>query len=289
MEEQAVINIENVIDFIEKHLDEKIELDTVAAAVNYSKYHLHRMFADTTGMTVHDYVVRRQLTEAAKLLVFSEKTILEIAFICGYESQQAFTVAFKAMYKIPPAGYRARREFYPLLLRFALHRRVTDMEFSKSDVRLAEETDIPEWMELVRLAIDGYPHLNEADYLEKLNDCIKENRALVLRDGNIMVGIMAFSCNPGSIEFMGVHPQYRNRGIQKLFLDRLMEDYLPGREISTTTYRVSDKADTGYRDELKRLGFAEKELLMEFSYPTQKFVHPPCEKEDLMTDEQEEN
>lgn len=90
------------------------------------------------------------------------------------------------------------------------------MEFSKSDVRLAEEADIPERMELVRLAIDGYPHLNEADYLEKLNDCIKENRALVLGDGNIMAGIMAFFCNPGSIEFMGVHPQYRNRGIQKL-------------------------------------------------------------------------
>ena len=72
------------------------------------------MFTKTVGMTIHDYVVRRQLTEAAKLLVFSTKPIIEIAFICGYESQQAFTVAFKAMYKITPAEYRERQEFYPL-------------------------------------------------------------------------------------------------------------------------------------------------------------------------------
>ena len=36
-----------------------------------------------------------------------------------------------------------------------------------------------------------------------------------------------------------------------------------------------DKADTGYRKELKQLGFAEKELLIEFGYPTQRFVLPP--------------
>lgn len=275
MENQMIISLEKVIDFIENHLDGKLELDTVATAVHYSKYHLHRIFTDTVGMTIHDYVGRRQLTEAAKLLVFSEKTIIEIAFICGYESQQAFTTAFKSMYKIPPAEYRERREFYPLQLRFSLHRKVTDMELKKSDIRFAEISDIPEWIRLVRLVIDGYPHLDEADYLQKLNDSIKEKRALILKDMDTVIGIMAFSYDTGSIKFMGVHPQYRGSGIQKVFLDRLMKDFLPGREVSTTTFREYDKADTGYREELKQLGFAERELLVEFGYPTQRFVLPP--------------
>ena len=73
---------------------------------------------------------------------------------------------------------------------------------------------------------------------------------------------------------MGVHPQYRSYGIPKLFLDKLMNEYLPQQEISTTTYRENDKADTGYRNELKQLGFAERELLIEFGYPTQRFVLP---------------
>lgn len=275
MGNQSVISIEAVIDYIESHLDGKLELETVAEAVHYSKYHLHRLFTETVGMTIHDYVQRRQLTEAAKLLVFSDKPIIEIAFICGYESQQSFSLAFKAMYKSPPAEYREERSFYPLQLRFILHRRTTAMEFTIQDIRLAEKKDIVDWMNLMRLVIDGYPVMDEDDYLAKLEESIDEKRALVLREGDILIGAMAFTYSPGSIEFLGVHPQYRNRGLQKLFLDALLETYLPGQEISTTTFREQDKADTGHRDMLLQLGFAEKELLTEFGYPTQRFVLPP--------------
>lgn len=90
-------SVEEAINFIEKYLTEKLDLDIVADSVHYSKYHLHRMFTNTVGLTIHDYVQRRQLTEAAKLLVFSDKTILDIALNAGYESQQAFTDIFKAM------------------------------------------------------------------------------------------------------------------------------------------------------------------------------------------------
>lgn len=281
MGNQSVISIEAVIDYIESHLDGKLELETVAEAVHYSKYHLHRLFTETVGMTIHDYVQRRQLTEAAKLLVFSDKPIIEIAFICGYESQQSFSLAFKAMYKSPPAEYREERSFYPLQLRFILHRRTTAMEFTIQDIRLAEKKDIVDWMNLMWLVIDGYPVMDEDDYLAKLEESIDEKRALVLREGDILIGAMAFTYSPGSIEFLGVHPQYRNRGLQKVFLDALLEIYLPGQEISTTTFREQDKADTGHRDMLLQLGFAEKELLTEFGYPTQRFVLPPKKQEDI--------
>lgn len=272
MKKKSLIDIEAVISYIENNLDGKIELDTVARYVHYSKYYIHRMFTKTVGMTIHDYVVRRQLTEAAKLLVFSTKPIIEIAFICGYESQPAFTVAFKAMYKITPAEYRERQEFYPLQLRVTLHSKNVKISFSKSDIRLAKLEDISAWMELVRLVIDGYPNLNELEYIEKLKVCIEQRNALILEKQNTVIGVMAFSYDTGSIEFMGIHPQYRNKGIQKLFLDKLIEEYIPDREISMTTYRKHDRADTGYRNELMQLGFAERELLIEFGYPTQRFV-----------------
>ena len=281
MGNQSVISIAAVIDYIENHLDGKLELETVAEAVHYSKYHLHRLFTETVGMTIHGYVQRRQLTEAAKLLVFSDKPIIEIAFICGYESQQSFSLAFKAMYKSPPAEYREERSFYPLQLQFILHRKTTAMEFTIQDIRLAEKKDIVDWMNLMRLVIDGYPVMDEDDYLAKLEESIDEKRALVLREGDILIGAMAFTYSPGSIEFLGVHPQYRNRGLQKVFLDALLEIYLPGQEISTTTFREQDKADTGHRDMLLQLGFAEKELLTEFGYPTQRFVLPPKKQGDM--------
>lgn len=281
MGKKSIISIEAVIDFIENHLDGKLELETVAEAVHYSKYHLHRLFTETVGMTIHDYVQRRQLTEAAKLLIFSDKPIIEISFICGYESQQSFSMAFKSMYKSPPAEYREKQNFYPLQLRFTLHKEIADMEFTTQDICLAEKKDISDWMNLMWLVIDGYPMMDEGDYLAKLEESIAEKRALVLRDRNTLIGALTFTYSPGSIEFLGVHPQYRNRGLQKLFLDALLKTYLPGQEISTTTYREQDKADTGYRDMLLQIGFAEKELLTEFGYPTQRFVFLPKKQEDM--------
>ena len=110
------------IDFIEANLTERLNLDRIADAVHYSKYHLHRVFSDTVGLTVHEYMKRRQLTESAKLLVFSEKPIVDIALLSGYRSQQAFTSAFTAMYKMPPNMYRENERFYPLQLRFDFER-----------------------------------------------------------------------------------------------------------------------------------------------------------------------
>lgn len=281
MENQTVIHIETVIEYIEEHLNSKLELETVAEAAHYSKYHLHRVFRDTVGMTIHDYVQRRQMTEAAKLLVFSNKPIIEIAFLCGYESQQAFSSAFKSMYKAPPAEYRENQLFYPLQLRFMLQKNMPEAKLTKDDICLAERSDIPSWMSLMRLVIDGYPAMNEEDYLRYLAKAIDERRALVLRDQDVLIGVMAFSPDSGCIDFLGIHPQYRRRGIQKLFLDALLERYLPGKEICMTTYRAGDKADTGYREMLKHLGFAERELLVEFGYPTQRFVYSPEPEEDI--------
>lgn len=111
-------SIAAAVEYIESHLDEKVDLKLVADAVHYSKYHLHRIFSGTVGLTIHNYTQRRRLTEAAKLLAFSEKPIMEIALEAGYESQQAFTGAFTAMYKQPPRRYREGERFYPLQLPF---------------------------------------------------------------------------------------------------------------------------------------------------------------------------
>ena len=138
-------NITAVIDYIETHLQEKLDLETVAKAVHYSKYHLHRMFTGTVGLTIHDYVQRRQLTEAAKLLVLSDRPILEIALSAGYESQQSFTDIFKAMYKKSPNQYREEEEFYPLQLRYVLNENPTNLDEKEwqDKIVFATQEDIP--------------------------------------------------------------------------------------------------------------------------------------------------
>lgn len=277
MQNKSIDKIISAIDYIETHLSEKIDLDVVANAVHYSKYYLHRTFTSTVGITIHDYIQRRKLTEAGKLLVFSDKSILEIALIAGYESQQAFTNIFTAMYKQPPNKFRENEKFYPLQLKFEFKGRYRMLQNDKKpawEVTFASDKDIPCWMDLVRLVIDGFPHLNEEEYIQVLKHRIATKQALILKDGTLATGIMIFSYQNGSIDFMGTHPLYRKKGIPRAFLNKVMRELLKGKDISITTYREGDKADTGHRREIMELGFAEAELLVEYGYPTQRFIMP---------------
>lgn len=271
-------NIKNVIaaiDYIESNLHEKQNLETIAEALHYSKYHLHRMFTETVGLTIQTYIQRRRLTEAAKLLVFSDKPILEIALAAGYESQQSFTDSFRTMYKKSPNRYRREEEFYPLQLRYVLHENPANLDGEAclwQKIACATEEDIPEWMELVHFVVDGFLRLNEEQYLGQLREYIRNRRALILKAADTAVGIMAFHEMTGSVDFLGVHPQYREKRIAKAFCEKALHELVCAEAITVTTFREGDKADIGHRKTIKSLGFVEAELLVEFGYPTQKFI-----------------
>ena len=276
-----IINIMAAIDYIEQNLGEDLDLTAVSDALHFSKYHLHRSFRETVGITMHDYIQRRKLTEAAKLLAFSRKPLMEIALIAGYESQQAFTAIFKEMYKKTPLQFRDNEEFYPLQLRYVLTRTPPKAQYRpwENAITYAREEDIPRWMDLVRLIVDGFPGLYEEEYITKLRDAIRTRQALMLEDQRIIAGVMIFNQTAGAIEFLGIHPQYRQKGIARAFLQKAANDLRTDKEISITTFRKGDKADPGYRKALEAMGFAEAELLTEYGYPTQRMILPTSAEE----------
>ena len=108
--------IQDTIAYIDSHLDEGLEVEALARRAGYSKYHLSRMFMYVTGLGVHQYILRRRLTESARLLVSTEQSILDIALAVGYETQQSFAVRFKALYHCSPRAYRKKGVFCPLQL-----------------------------------------------------------------------------------------------------------------------------------------------------------------------------
>lgn len=105
--------VKSVIDYIEKNLDDELNLDNIAEKAGYSKFHLNRIFSKIVGETIYKYIQKRRLTEAARKLVYTDESIIDIALISGYESQQAFTLAFKKLYGSSPQIYRIKREFKP--------------------------------------------------------------------------------------------------------------------------------------------------------------------------------
>ena len=59
---------EKIVSYIEDHLEEDLSLDTIAEALNYSKFYIARTFAQQTGCTVYKYIQGRRLTLAAEKL-----------------------------------------------------------------------------------------------------------------------------------------------------------------------------------------------------------------------------
>lgn len=179
----------SIIDYIEEHLTEKIDLDQIANVVHYSKYHLHRMFTNIVGFTVHNYIQRRKLTEAAKLLVFSNHPIIDIALFSGYKSQRSFTTAFKMLYKKSPNAFRECGEFYPLQLKFVLQNFETTLFPARMmDIKIISHDEIY----LVGYMTDtkkGFGKIDECwTKLHKIKNSISNKI-----NGNFLIGINDYS------------------------------------------------------------------------------------------------
>ncbi len=105
--------VKKVIDYIERNLEEEINLDHISKSIGYSKFYLNRIFTENTGITMYKYLQNRRLTVAAEKLVKTDKPIMQIAFEARYETQQSFSFAFKQIYLYPPKIYREIGIFMP--------------------------------------------------------------------------------------------------------------------------------------------------------------------------------
>lgn len=102
-----------ILLYIEDNLDKELSLERIAKEFSYSKFYIARAFKDNTSMTLYKYIQGRRLDEAARKLVETDQTIVDIAFEAGYSSQQAFTQAFRCAYTCTPREYRRIGVFIP--------------------------------------------------------------------------------------------------------------------------------------------------------------------------------
>lgn len=96
----------DIVNHIEDHLEDDISVETVSSFSGYSPHHFQKVFAACVGMSLGSYIRRRRLTKAALRLTKSEDRIIEIALSSGFDSQEAFTRAFKSMFLSTPKEYR---------------------------------------------------------------------------------------------------------------------------------------------------------------------------------------
>jgi len=99
-------SIERALQYIEANLKRKISLEDIADAANLSQWYFHRLFRILTGYCVNDYLRRRRICEASHELLYSAKSLRQIAVDFQFESQEAFTRSFGGICGISPGRFR---------------------------------------------------------------------------------------------------------------------------------------------------------------------------------------
>lgn len=99
------------LKFIEEHLEDAVAVQTedIAAECYASKSALEKVFKYTIHFSVHDYIIRRKMIRAARLMIEKPAlSILDIAVQFGYSSHEAFTRTFSQVWNCNPSDFKKR-------------------------------------------------------------------------------------------------------------------------------------------------------------------------------------
>lgn len=108
-----------VLDHIDRHLDADLDLDTVSAVAAFSKFHFHRQFTATFGLSVHRYVQLARMKRASHRLAYrDDESVTDIAMDAGYDAPDAFARAFRQRFGQSPSSFRKSPDWEPWLAAF---------------------------------------------------------------------------------------------------------------------------------------------------------------------------
>lgn len=96
----------DVIQYIEKHYNEKIHLQDLAQQYGVSSTYLSQRFKKEVGFGIHAYLTEYRIMQATYLL--KENSVAETCYLCGFCDSSHFIAAFKKRFDITPAVYKKK-------------------------------------------------------------------------------------------------------------------------------------------------------------------------------------
>ena len=98
--------IRKIKDHIKEHLSESISLSSLSAIVIYNETYISRLFKQSTGVKLSEYIYQERIAKAKYLLSTSSDSIQAIAAAIGFDSPQYFSLVFKKSVGITPSEYQ---------------------------------------------------------------------------------------------------------------------------------------------------------------------------------------
>jgi AraC family transcriptional regulator len=101
--------IRRACDFIEAHLDGDTSTASLSKECHVSQSYFGRAFRTTVGMTPHQWVLKRRTERAKSLMISSDRSLAEIAIMCGFVDQSHLGRVFARQAGMSPAQWRRFR------------------------------------------------------------------------------------------------------------------------------------------------------------------------------------
>ena len=95
-----------VKEYLDEHYTEKIMLEELAEKFFINKFHLSKIFKETYGTTVNNYLIAKRITRAKQLLRFTDMTVDEIGVAVDMADANYFSRMFHKVEGISPREYR---------------------------------------------------------------------------------------------------------------------------------------------------------------------------------------
>ncbi len=98
--------LQQVIEYIQAHLDQDLGLTELAMLVQMSPHYFSHLFKQSTGSTPHQYVISCRVERAKELLLKGGIAIADIAKQVGFANQSHLNLHFKRRFGVTPAQIR---------------------------------------------------------------------------------------------------------------------------------------------------------------------------------------
>src|ERR1700690_854921 len=105
-ESEAVRKIGQSITYMMRHLDEPLQVATLASRVNISPSHFFALFKRQIGCAPIDYFIRLRMQHACSLLDETGMSVKQVAATLGYDDPFYFSRIFKSVHQVAPSEYR---------------------------------------------------------------------------------------------------------------------------------------------------------------------------------------
>ncbi len=108
--EKSTNNLSDIRTYFDEYYMTKIDLKEIAQEYGYSANHFRKLFTEACGVPPKEYILKKRLERAEKLLAESDKSIGEIGEICGFGFYSEFALFFKKKTGLTPACYRSESQ-----------------------------------------------------------------------------------------------------------------------------------------------------------------------------------